>query len=96
MQIKWLKAALQNLESEADYIARNNAQAAQTVVLRIHTAINLLCENPNLGRLGRVEGTRELVVPETRHIIPYRINTELEQVQILRIFHTSRRLPRHW
>jgi toxin ParE1/3/4 len=51
----------------------------------------LLAKNPEMGRPGRVPGTRELVVPKTPFIVPYRLvgNT----VQILRIFHSARRWP---
>lgn len=44
-----------------------------------------------MGRPGRVPGTRELVIPRTTFIVPYRLvgNT----IQILRIFHGTRRWP---
>ena len=35
--------------------------------------------------------TRELVVPKTRYIVPYRVRGDT--IEILRVFHTSRRLP---
>jgi toxin ParE1/3/4 len=44
-----------------------------------------------MGRLGRVEGTRELVIANTPYILIYRIN--LESVEILRVFHTSKSYP---
>ena len=96
MQIKWLSNALKNLDQEAEYIAQNNPAAAQLVVRRIVDAINLLPENPALGHPGRIHGTRELIVPKTRYIVPYRINVRLGQVEILRVFHSSRRLPEAW
>lgn len=96
MQIKWLSKALQNLDDEAEYIAKEDPDAARLVVQRIVNAINLLPENPALGHSGRIHGTRELIVPDTRYIVPYRVRPRLVRIEILRIFHSSRRLPKHW
>ncbi|OLP07297.1 plasmid stabilization system protein, RelE/ParE family [Rhodoferax antarcticus ANT.BR] len=38
--------------------------------------------------------TRELVVLKTRYLVPYRVRGDT--VTILRVFHTSRRLPKRW
>jgi len=96
MQVKWLQKALQNLDDEAEYIAREDPVTARLVVQRIVEAINLLPDNPALGHPGRIHGTRELVVPNTRYIVPYRVRPRLQRVEILRIFHTSRRLSKRW
>ncbi len=96
MQVKWLKKALQNLDAEAEYIAQDDPEAARQVVQRIVDAINLLPDNPALGHPGRIHGTRELVVPNTRYIVPYRVRPRLNCIEILCVFHTSRRLPQRW
>jgi len=94
VQIKWLRAALRNLDDEATYIALDNEAAAQTVVARVLEAVAQLAEQPGMGRPGRVPDTRELVVLKTRYIVPYRVRGDF--VSILRVFHTSRRLPKRW
>jgi len=96
MQVEWLNTALQNLNDEAEYIAKDDPAAARLIVQRIVDAINLLPQNPALGHSGRILGTRELVVPDTRYIVPYRVRPRLQRIEILRIFHTSRRLPKNW
>lgn len=96
MQVKWLSKALQNLDDEAEYIAKEDPAAARLVVQRIFNAISLLADNPALGNPGRIHGTRELVVPDTRYIIPYRVRPRLDRIEILRVFHASRRLPKRW
>ena len=96
MQVKWLKKALKNLDEEADYIAQDNPASAQLVVQRIFAAVNCLPDNPALGHVGRIHGTRELVVPDTHYIIPYRVRPRVGQIEILRVFHSSRRLPKNW
>ena len=94
MRLRWLRNALRNLDDEAAYIANDNADAARLVVQRVLDAVAMLAEQPGLGRPGRIPRTRELVVLKTRYIVPYRVRGEV--VEILRVFHTSRRLPNRW
>ena len=63
-------------------------------VPRVLEAVAQLAQQPGLGRPGRVPGTRELVVLKTRYLVPYVVQGD--QVIILRVFHTSRRLPQRW
>jgi toxin ParE1/3/4 len=94
MQIIWLKTALKNLDELAEYIALENLLAAKQVVDAIETQVNLLTTQPALGRPGRVLGTRELVISNTHYLVPYRIKNNT--VEVLRVFHTSRRPPKDW
>ena len=94
MRVRWLRKALTNLDAEAAYIATEDPAAARLVVERVLKAVNRLVEQPALGRPGRVPGTRELLVAKTRYIVPYRVRGE--SVEILRVFHASRRLPERW
>lgn len=96
MQVKWLKTALHNLDHEAEYIASSDPEAAKRLVVAIFASVDNLKTNPSLGRPGRVIGTRELIVPGTRYLVPYRVNSEHNRVEILRVFHTSRRTPESW
>ena len=94
MRVRWLRKALRNLDDEATYIAADDTAAARLVVKRVFDAVAQLEAQPGLGRPGRVSGTRELLVAKTRYIVPYRVRGET--VEILRVFHTSRRLPERW
>ena len=94
MRVRWLRKALQNLDEEAEFIAIDDAAAARLVVQRVLDAVALLAQQPGLGRPGRVQGTRELVVQKTRYIVPYRVRQDC--IEILRVFHTSRRPPQRW
>ena len=96
MEIKWLRKALQNIDQEAEHIAKDNPQAAQLVVQRIYHTIPLLSDNPSLGHPGRLPDTYELVIPKTRYIVPYRVRPRLQRIEILRVFHVSRKLPECW
>lgn len=90
-RVRWLRRALENVEIEARYVARDSPAAAQRQVATIADAVERLADFPSSGRSGRVEGTRELVVPGTPYIIPYRVRSGT--VEILRVFHASRKWP---
>lgn len=96
MKIRWLRKALENIEQEAAYIPRENPVAANKAVQHIYNSVFLLADNPTLGHPGRIPDTRELAVPGTRHIIPYRVSPRLKQIEILRVFHVSRKPPLSW
>jgi toxin ParE1/3/4 len=94
MHVKWLRPALRNLDAEAAFIAEDDPAAARLVVQRVLNAVAMLAAQPDIGRPGRVPHTRELVVLNTRYIVPYRVRGDT--VEVLRVFHTSRRLPQKW
>ena len=94
MRVRWLRKALRNLDDEAAYIAADDPAAARLVVQRVLEAVAALEHQPGLGRPGRVHGTRELVVLKTRYVVPYRVSADV--VEILCVFHTSRRPPQRW
>ena len=91
MLVRWLRRALRSLDEEAEYIARDNPQAAARIVVRIASRVDRLATHPASGRPGRVPGTRELVISGTPYIVPYRVRDD--NVEILRIFHAARKRP---
>jgi toxin ParE1/3/4 len=58
---------------------------------RILDATDQLVDHPHLGRVGRVPGTRELVVARTPYIVIYEI--EGDMIRIIRVLHTAQRWP---
>lgn len=93
MRVKWLKRALDDLEAVEAYIAQENPVAAARVVVKIVRTTTLLQEQPGIGRVGRVPGTKELLIPNTPFIVPYRVKDNT--VQVLRVYHSSRKWPDH-
>jgi toxin ParE1/3/4 len=91
VRVRWLRTALANLDAEAEYIANDNPAAAARLVTRINRAVQDLRHHPAMGRPGRVLGTRELVIPGTPYIVPYRVRNDV--VEVLRVFHAARRWP---
>lgn len=90
MRVNWTRIALKDLDTLAEYIARDNIGASARVVTRIREAAKKLSDNPAIGRPGIV-GTRELVVSNTPYIIPYRVHESA--IEILRVLHSSRNWP---
>jgi len=82
---------LADLAEISEYVGRDNRQAADRVVMRIFDQVDLLSDHPHVGRPGRVESTRELVITGTPYIVAYTV--EDEGVAILAALHGARRWP---
>ena len=91
MRIRWTGSALADLEAIGDFIALDNAVAAQRMAVGLVASVDVLRDHPNLGRPGRLTGTRELIVSGTPYVVPYRALGD--DVQILAVFHGARRWP---
>jgi len=92
MTLIWSPEALQDLRDIRAYISQHDPNAAKTIVARIVARVGeQLPINPEIGRLGRVSGTRELVISNTPFVVPYRIRAD--QIDILRVYHSARMWP---
>lgn len=88
MKIVWTELARQDLREIFTYIAEENPKAAKVLLSKIKDRVAVLENNPEIGRTGRVEGTRELVLIGMQYIFPYRVKNQ--QIQILSKFHAAR------
>ncbi len=91
MNLVWLPSAIANRDSQLEYIARNNVRAAIEQGDRIAKQVVQLIEHPEIGRQGRIEGTRELVVSRTPFILVYRINSD--RIELIRLLHGAQQWP---
>ena len=91
MQVRWSTAALQDFSRIIEYILRDNATAAERVAEIVLEAVDSLTSFPYRGRLGRLEGTREFVLPSLPFIVVYRIAKET--VEIAGVIHGAQRWP---
>ena len=91
MRLRWTNPALGDLTDIHAYIAEHNPIAALRVARLLRAQAEGLAAHPQIGRVGRVEGTRELVVSGSSFIIAYRV-TEAS-VDILAIRHGARQWP---
>ena len=90
MRLFWTPDALDNRRAIYDYIEADNPGAALTMDGLFSERVRHLIEHPGLGRVGRITGTRELVVHKN-YILVY--DTTAELVRVLRVLHAARRWP---
>ena len=91
MRLEWSDAALDNLDQAVEYIAQDKPAAAAKVAQKIWDATQRLGEQPGIGRPGRVEGTRELVITGLPYIVPYVVKGD--RVIVLRVMHAAMKWP---
>jgi toxin ParE1/3/4 len=92
VNIVWSPPAIEHLAHLRGYIAQDNPKAANRVAAALLDAVERLAELPNLGRPGRVAGTRELVVPGTPYVIPYRLRGD--RLEVIAVFHGRKKWPK--
>ncbi|PZD75478.1 Toxin RelE2 [Acaryochloris thomasi RCC1774] len=91
MPIVWLPAAVQDIIHIRTYISDNDPVSARNVAQRIDQSVSNLAKMPNMGRPGRLLGTRELVVSGTPYLAVYRVQNS--RVEILRVLHGRQPFP---
>ena len=92
MRIEWSPNAVSDLKSISEYIEKDRSlEAANRVAREIYNSIQTLRTMPHRGRPGRIENTRELVVPRLPYIVVYQVSAE--HLLILNIVHGAQRWP---
>lgn len=88
MLIEWTGAARRDLLNILAYFAeKQEKDVGQMLVDNLFAATDLLVSFPNSGRPGRIDGTRELVVPNLNYTLVYKV---ADKVLILRVLHSRR------
>ena len=62
MRLRYTPRARHDLAEIHDYVSQDNPHAARRIISIIRKETETLPMNPLIGRLGRIEGTRELTV----------------------------------
>jgi addiction module RelE/StbE family toxin len=91
MKLEWSEAARQDMNALFAYLDARNPQAADKTEAAIFATAEELLVFPKVGRLGRVQGTRELVVTGTPYLLIYATNAET--VFIVRVLHGAQKFP---
>lgn len=90
--IAWTEQATRQLDQAHDYIVLSNGEdIAARITTHIVASVQQLATFPMSGRLGRVPGTRELVISSTPFIAAYTI--EDDRIVILAIYHGAQQWP---
>jgi toxin ParE1/3/4 len=91
MKVNWSAASVKHLQNSVDYIQGESARGAIAIRRRIIDTVRRVGLMPYSGRTGRIDGTREAVVPRSPYIVVYQVS--LQAVEILGIWHSSRQWP---
>jgi toxin ParE1/3/4 len=91
MRVRWTPAAADDFENIANYLFEQTPENAARLIREIYLAPKGLESFPKRGRVGKKEGTRELVLPSLPYVIVYRVTSE--SVYILRVLHGSQDWP---
>ena len=91
MRLEWTQPAFEDIQEAGRYIALDDPQAAKRMAERVREAVVYLVDQPNIGRPGRVQGTRELVISGAPFIAVYWVRGDV--VQILRLLHHAKQWP---
>lgn len=91
MKLVWSPLAQGQMAAALDYIAQDNPQAALGQWDQIERQADMLIDHPEMGRKGRVAGTRELVISRTPFLLVYRLTGK--QIEIVTFLHGSQLWP---
>jgi len=90
MKITLTPTANRDIKSIYDYIVENSTvTTAKKVLSSIENTIDKLEEFSQLGKVGRIKNTRELIVPRLPFVILYKIYPD--KIAITSIMHTSKK-----
>jgi toxin ParE1/3/4 len=90
-RIRWTPAAALDLQNVSDYLNQNHPQYRLATLRKVYAIIQSLKEWPYRGRVGREDGTRELVFSPLPYIAIYRVTDQ--SVEVLRIYHSVQNRP---
>ncbi len=90
MRLVWTRPAHTDRKAIREYIAQHAPAAALALDELFSEKASLLLNHPNLGRAGRVAGTRELVA-HRNYILVYDLAGDV--VRVLRVLHSARQWP---
>ncbi len=90
MRLVWTRLASTDRKEIREYIAQDNPAAALALDELLSEKAFHLVDHPDLGRPGRVTGTRELVAHQN-YILVY--DTAGDLVRVLRVLHAARQWP---
>ena len=89
--IIWEEEAKDDLHRWLDYMALRNPEAGEQKVMEVFEAVETLADHPLSGRVGKVHGTRELVIPDNPLLIVY--TAEEDCITILFVPHQRQQWP---
>ncbi len=91
MRLRWTESAWADLERISDYLFEQTPLHAPRLTPAIYHAPEILLRSPLIGRPGRKQGTRELVMTPLPWVLVYVVSKE--SIDIVRVLHGVQRWP---
>jgi toxin ParE1/3/4 len=92
MKIVWTKRASTHLRAAYEYWRNEKSEDAADLMLgRIFSTVELLENHPELGRPGRIAGSRELALHPLPFLLAYRVRRS--KIEIVALLHGARKWP---
>jgi toxin ParE1/3/4 len=91
MRIRWTPAAATDLQRISDYLTDHHPHYRQPTIHKLVDAIRSLKQSPQRGRIGREDGTRELLFPPTPYVAVYRVREQT--IEVMRVYHAAQDRP---
>ncbi len=91
MKVLWTRLALLDLNEVYAYIHEEKPSATSRMLAQIKKTTQNLARHPEIGRPGRVNDTREIIVTGTPLIIAYRLKAN--RVELIALIPGARRWP---
>ncbi|WP_301271190.1 type II toxin-antitoxin system RelE/ParE family toxin [Halomonas sp. DN3] len=89
LPIHWHDGAVADLLEVISYIAERDPQAALRLRSRLESAVTSVAEHPFLHQVGRVPGTREIVV-HPNFIVIYQVT---DRIEVTAVVHARQNYP---
>lgn len=93
MKIVWNQHALDDRDANLEYVGRGSPAAAIQLDDEVEQQVDTLINYLMIGRIGRVPGTRELVILRTPYIAVYQIDEQQQCIEVLRILTNWQQWP---
>ncbi len=93
MKNVWCAEGRSEFKKAIKYIGDRNPSAALGLSKAVRQQTRLLSDHPHLGRAGRVESTRELVIACTRYVVVYTVDTTADVLVVLHVLHGGQLWP---
>ncbi|MGO8566315.1 type II toxin-antitoxin system RelE/ParE family toxin [Rhizobium ruizarguesonis] len=93
MKLVWRAKAESGRKKAIQFITDQNVGAAISQLDEIERQTDLLIDQPEIDRPGRIDGTRELIISRTSFIVIYRVRQKIKQVEILRLVRGAQKWP---
>jgi toxin ParE1/3/4 len=92
MKIVWTRRATRHLRDAYQYWGKEKSEDAADLMLdRIFSVVELLERNPEMGRQGRIAFTRELILKPLPFVLSYRLRRK--KIEIIALLHGARKWP---